>query len=363
VRAAGTPTKTALTHGLALLSALTLAWLLYIFARGHMLAEDLVHSYLPATHALLHGHDPYLLEPVTATNAFVYPPLAGYIWAPLTLFSSTVAAALATALTVAAIPLTLAAVGVRDWRCYPLALLWFPSLWGIQTANLTVFLVLGTAVVWRYRDRSVAAGVGAGLLVALKLYVWPLIVFLAITRRWRAAATAWAAAVVFVVVPWSWNGFAGLAAYPHRIAAFNAAKHGNSYSLGALVAPYTGWATAQVLVILTGLAVLWLAWHHRKNDALALVSALAASIAFSPVVRPEYFLVLLVVLGVTRIPFGWAWFLPLAYVLAWQSDQLAGWRIAAGLVITAAAFGLCFARRTRERGGSSAAWSVRPAVR
>jgi len=350
------PTAAAITHALAILPFVTIAALIYVALGLHVLAGDFAHSYLPATHALLAGHNPYSLQPVDSPTAFIYPPVAAYIWAPFAVFPTGVATGLATALMVLAILGTLALLGVRDWRCYSIALLWFPAVFGIQTANVSVLLVLGAAALWRYRDRPFVAGVVTGLLVALKLYVWPLGVFLLFTGRLRASAFAAMSAGLFVFFPWSWNGFAGLAGYPHRLLAFEAAKRGNSYTLGALLAPRLGWKVAHAAVLLAGIALVVLLWRWREDDVMAMVVTLAAVLALSSIVREEYFLVLLIVLAITRIPLGWPWIVPLAYWGTWQSGQMALWRIAATLAITALGFASPYiAQRLRKRSEPGAA--------
>ena len=46
------------------------------------------------------------------------------------------------------------------------------------------------AVAWRYRDRFPIPGFALGVAVALKFFLWPLVLWLAATRRWRDAAIA-----------------------------------------------------------------------------------------------------------------------------------------------------------------------------
>ena len=81
-------------------------------------------------------------------------------------------------------------LGVRDWRCYGLALLWPPVISAIQTGNVTIPLALGAALVWRFRDDARAAGASLGLTLAAKLFLWPLVLWLAFTRRIAAAVLA-----------------------------------------------------------------------------------------------------------------------------------------------------------------------------
>ena len=61
---------------------------------------------------------------------------------------------------------------------------------GLFYGNLTVLLVLPLALAWRYRDRARRRGLAVGIAVAAKLFVWPLVVWLLLTRRFRAAAWA-----------------------------------------------------------------------------------------------------------------------------------------------------------------------------
>ena len=82
-------------------------------------------------------------------------------------------------------------LGVRDWRCLVLA----ADVTGRRARALLrkphdVLLLLPLALAWRYRDRRWIAGIAVGAAVAAKLFVWPLVVWLLLTRRFRAAAWA-----------------------------------------------------------------------------------------------------------------------------------------------------------------------------
>ena len=96
-----------------------------------------------------------------------------------------------------------------------MSFLWIPTLAGIQSANVTLPMVLGVALIWRYRDRAVVVAIVAGgFVVALKLFFWPLLIWLVATRRYRSAALGALASSLFVFVPWAGIGFAGLRGYP-----------------------------------------------------------------------------------------------------------------------------------------------------
>ena len=67
------------------------------------------------------------------------------------------------------LPASLWILRVRHWRCYGAAFLWGASFHAIQTGNVTMPLLLLTALAWRARDALVRAGVSAGLAIATKL--------------------------------------------------------------------------------------------------------------------------------------------------------------------------------------------------
>ena len=123
-------------------------------------------------------------------NPSVYPPLFILLLSPLVALPLQVAAWVWLGVLAASAGAALWIVGVRDWRCYVLAVSSPVVLQGLMLGNLTVFLVLLTALAWRYRDRAIAAGLALGTAVAGKLFVWPLLIWLVLTKRYRAAAWA-----------------------------------------------------------------------------------------------------------------------------------------------------------------------------
>jgi alpha-1,2-mannosyltransferase len=98
-------------------------------------------------------------------------------------------------MSIAAILLAIRLLGVRDWRCYVLVL-FFPFVYeSLRHGALGSFLPLLLALLWRYRDRAVVAGAALAFDVVLKLFILPFVVWLALTRRFRAAAIAVAGSV------------------------------------------------------------------------------------------------------------------------------------------------------------------------
>jgi hypothetical protein len=311
------PLPRALTHGLALWAVLAPLWILIGAGLHHNLALDFHGAFLPAARAVLHGQSPYSSigsRALSEGKAFLYPPLSAYLVAPFTLLPPLAAEVVGVVFVAACVPATLLVLGVRDWRCYAVAFLWFPTIIGIQTANLTLPMVLGVALVWRYRDSRVVAGLLTGLLVALKLFFWPVLVWLVATRRYRMAAVAAAASALFILLPWAGIGFAGLHGYPHLLATVSRAEGPGSYSIAALLHGFgLVWAAATVTESLlgAGLLVLVLMVGRRGRDRDAFALSLVAILVLSPLLEMHYLALLLVVVALYRRTLGLAWFVPL----------------------------------------------------
>jgi hypothetical protein len=173
--------------------------------------------------AVLEGRGPYpspdTLQPIPELlgSPFCYPPVILWLAVPLGALPEPVAEAIWAVLLFAGVALALRLVGLRDWRCYGIALLSVPVLKGVTTGNVTLLLVLLVAVAWRYRDSRWACPLALGIAVGLKLILWPLLVWLIATRRFRSTVVAVAVAVVSVMGSWALIGFQGLREYPQLL--------------------------------------------------------------------------------------------------------------------------------------------------
>jgi alpha-1,2-mannosyltransferase len=318
--------RQALTTSLAIWAPIAPLFVLAAAAMRHDFAFDFHTTFVPAARAVLDGASPYSGVGSWAFAhrvAFVYPPVAAYLYAPFTVLPGPAASMVVTVLLVATVPATLLILGVRDWRCHAIAFLWLPTIGAIQTANATLPIVLALAVVWKRRDRGVVVTAFlAGLLIAIKLIFWPLLVWLLATRRYRVAGAAFAFWVALTALPWAAIGWAGLHRYPHLLTSVARAEGPDSYSLAGLLAPLTGsWTVASTAGDVAGIGVLlaagWVGRRGRDRDALAL--AIAATLLLAPIVWMHYFAVLLVVVALYERRFGWAWTLPLVF---WASPQM-----------------------------------------
>jgi hypothetical protein len=175
---------------------------------------------------------------------------------------------------------------------------------------------------WRWRDRITVAGAATAAAIAVKGFLWPLVAWLAFTRRLRAGEVAIAATAALVFLPWAVIAFAGLGDYPGLLRRLSDEEATSSYSVVALVVrAHLPQAVGIVLSLATAAALLgaaaWIArdervpLHHRDSATLTL--ALAAALAASPIVWIHYFLLLLVPIALARPRLSLLWFVPFAY--------------------------------------------------
>ena len=156
---------------------------------------------------MIHGHNPY--PPADAdlsdgTNN-IWPIAAVLPMAPLTLVPPAAADWIATVLALGSLAAALLVLGVRDWRVYGVTLLWAPVVSAYQTANATLPLCLLCALAWRYRDHRWRPGLMLGIALAVKFFLWPLVVWLAALRQWRASllSIVFATASLLLIVPFT----------------------------------------------------------------------------------------------------------------------------------------------------------------
>lgn len=332
------------THSLVLWAPLTVAWVLIVGFRQHALAFDFHEAYLPAGREVLDGASPYpavseaALAPKTA---FVYPPLTAFLAAPFTIFPSLVADLLVSGLAIASVVLILRVLDVKDWRCYLIAFLWVPTYSAIQTANVTLLITLGLALIWRYRSRTAVVSLLAGFVIALKLFLWPILLWLVATRRYRAAAGGVVAGLALVFGPWAAIGFGGLGQYPHLLETLSRLQRLDGYTVAALLEPAISWRAAQIVGFVLGLAVLGAAHRvGRSDERKSLALTVAAILLLSPIVSLHYFVFLLVVLGLYAPRFGPVWVVPLLFWMSPQVENGAAWQTGGALLVAAAVFWL-----------------------
>jgi hypothetical protein len=298
----------------------TVGWLEHLLTVNfdHRAGFDLRFAFLPAAHAVIHGHSPYLSpnDPGVASQiAYVYPPVVAFLTSPLLLLPIGVAIVVGTIGSLLLVPALLAAAGVRDWRCYGLALLWAPVFNAVQNVSISLPLAFLLAVAWRYRGSQRVSGVVLGCFVAAKLFVWPLLVWPIALRRWRALVTGIGVAAVLAIGSWAVIGFKGFAQYPRLMSALTSHEETQSYSVSAalrvlgLGAPY---ARGIAVVLTLALLAACLSLGRRGDEKRAFSAAILAALTSTPILWQHYLVLLLVALAVARPRASLAWCLPIA---------------------------------------------------
>jgi hypothetical protein len=356
------------------LTSATLAVIPVVVLSFVLLGPAFSHAYMPdfkvfweAGRAVLAGHNPYPhanTALLAQGRSFVYPAPAAVLMVPLAWLPFSVAAALWTVVLLASIPAALLLLGVRDWRCHGAALLTIWTLNGIYVGSVSPILFLGLAALWRYRDRPLVTACLAASLVCLKVYLWPVLVWMALSGRRRAAAQAVAVSAILCVSAWALIDFHGLASYPSLLAHLASAEQAASYSplalvLGLGVDPMA----ARLLVGATGGVVLWFAAAAQRRGRLGQVDSftlcLVASLVLSPVVWPHYFLLLLVPVSIAHKRLSPPWLLAIA---SWVSPGLHSkgpTYVALTLLVAGATL---FATRLPNQNSGTDPWATLPRV-
>jgi hypothetical protein len=271
--------------------------------------------------AILHGREPYRAAFLHAQAAVMraggiavgemggtvgpgafsvplYPAPANLAAVPLSVLPLWLASALFTALSLGAFILALRLLDVRDWRCLAWALVSWPALNGFGLGTVNPLLLLGLAAAWRWRERVWRPATAIALVVVVKLFPWPLVGWLAATRRWRTLAVCTVLGTLVMFGAWALLGFQSMIDYPRMLVDATYIQEGRSSSLAAvlLVLGASPW-TAHLAVMLAAGALLVLAWRvarlpggERGAFGLAVIAALTAS----PIVWDHYMILLLV---------------------------------------------------------------------
>ena len=286
-----------------------------------------------AGHEIVHGHNPYRAEFLSRQAAAkragrhvdtdfavaVYPAPALVAAVPFTALPYRAAGILYVLLSVCALIVGLRLLGVQDARCYGAAFLSWPVLHGLMLGALTPLLVLGVAAVWRWREDLWRPALALAAVVTAKLFLWPLGVWMILTRRFGTLARAVAVAGVAALACWAVIGFDGLVDYPRMLGDLSFLEEGAGVSaVAGFLSLGVGSSVARIAAVLLALALLGLAWvgtktgRERRAFGIAVVAALVAS----PIVWPHYFALVLVSIALVSPRLSALWFVPLASYLA-----------------------------------------------
>jgi hypothetical protein len=216
---------------------------------------------------------------------------------------------------------------------------WTPIWAALQTGNVTIPLLVGSALCWRYRDRWKVSAVSGGLTIAAKLLTVWLVPWLLATRRLVGAVGVAVVAVAVSVALWAVLGFSYFSSYPSRVGAINDIESGDSYTLKILLQDLgfghsvaeLAWAAVALAVVL---AIVYFGW--RGDDRRSFAFAGAAMIFAIPVVWLHSLALLLLPVSVMRPRLSVAWLLPVLCVIGTGSGNGSAMQTLGVLAVAAA---------------------------
>jgi hypothetical protein len=190
-----------------------------------------------------------------------------------------------------------------------------------------------------------------GLTLAVKFFLWPLVVWQAATRRGATAVLSAVLGAGALLLSWAVIGFVGLVDYPDLVRRLEDTVGADSYTL-YVVGLDLGLpsAAARALWLAVGLALLVavVVLGRRGDERSAFLLAIAASLALTPIVWLHYFALLLVVVAIAQPRLGVVWFVPLAMVITPGSGHPTSFETATTLAIAALAIALAVRASVRE---------------
>jgi alpha-1,2-mannosyltransferase len=305
---------------------------------------DFLGSLWRPGHLIRHGANPYpSVDSDLSGTPTDYPPfLILFIGVPISFLGFYVAGAVWSVVLLLLGVATLKVLNVNDRRIWFVVLCSTPVVSSSVVGNATPLIVFLIAIAWRHRDRALTCGLAVGAAIAVKLFVVPLLVWLAASRRWRALAAAGVSSIAFIFGSWAVIGFQGLLAYPRLLQGVSKAQWAHSSSLYALVVNVDGGRTLAQAVGIGVAATVLVVWRG------SFAAAVLASLLFSPVAWASYYTLLYIVAASVSTRLDWRWVAPLAAAptVFWATHTRPALLTAA---VVLAAVMACAPPRTRDR--------------
>jgi hypothetical protein len=299
------------------------------------LAIDFRHV-TPYIQGLAHGTNPFVEKDVGLGGHFLWTVLAGWILSPFAWLPH--GYLIVVALEGAGIVGAALLLGVRDWRIIAITLAWPTTANSVQTGNITVLVLVLLAAAWYDRDRA-RAGLWAGLAMGVKLFAWPVLVWLAATKRWRAFGLGLAVQLFTLMITLPYISLGSYFRFEREVDHLMAPQ---ALTLDALTRRLGGSSReGTALALAVGLVILW-----KSCRSLAWVTV--SMLVLSPVVWLHYYGLLLIPLALWSPPLI-AWCIPLLLVLVPGQGNGTIWQTALALTVLSAVAVMGSALATRRR--------------
>lgn len=184
-----------------------------------------------------------------------------------------------------------------------------------------------------YRDRAFVAGLVVALLVSIKLFVWPLGLWLLATRRYASFGYAALCGVALNLVGWSVLGFDQVVPYVKLLGLVSEHAETHAFGLPWLAVHYGATRSAALALTLALAAALGAACFllgRRGRGQSALLLCIAMCFLATPVTWPHYWALLIVPLALLRPRLSLVWAIPV--LLAPVAAVLSYWGTAAMVI-------------------------------
>lgn len=271
--------------------------------------------------AVLHGRSPYPTaesDVLLQSKQLVYPAIVAYLFVPFALLPYAIAAGVWFFVLIGCLFASLRFLGVRDARCYGVVMMWYPTTACLIFGALGPILTLMIAVAWRYRTRMAVIAPVAAVAIVLKLFLWPVGIWLLATRRLRTSALTLFLALIAFLVPFAPLGWRALRSYPHLLRVLDHTFGPITYTTQTMLARFGApphLRGAVILFLAIGLIVATLALGMKHHEVTSLIIAVAASLLLTPIVWWHYYVLLLIPLALAVPRLSPIWFLPVLYWL------------------------------------------------
>ncbi len=209
-------------------------------------------------------------------------------------------------------------VGVRDYRCYGIALLSAPFANSLGVGAISPLLAPRRRAPLALPRSAWIAAAALAAVVMLKLFLWPLVLWLAFTRRTRTAVLSVGLMAGVTLASWAVLGFAGfrdlLRTSSSILTHLRRGQGVLARRARALARCRDDASPRSALARRVPAARADRArGRHAGSDAWTFIVAIGAAFALSPIVWLHYFVLLYIPIAIVRPRLSWLWALPLAF--------------------------------------------------